>query len=458
MSLTDITTQDDLESLSRETLQAPFPSDIGGGDGYDPAEYSPFPEWADGGRITRDDADATVTTHSGLLSQIGKLNASSGGIIWLDTDEIDATDDDGDNIIKDNVTIASGRGMEDEPTCTIRVDKPDKFLRVEGNGCRFTGFEIEGSETEFFDPRDRYPEAGGEAVYKVGTAEGIFVRGDKTEIDNVSISGMTHAGVIVYRENTATPTPDYKTIIHHSELVDNPCDTLGYGITVSYGSPIITKCFFDNNRHSVAADGAVNCHYVLSESIVGPSGSSHALDMHGKDPGSAEYSPLDENIPNETLKQLRKEAPTDGVKHAGGRISIHHNVVMPMDRTGFKARGCPRLGCQLHNNLWLNPPTRALPSQTGRDGLCYSFHTQEMSVTQVGLSVANNIMDIGSPTASLGPGFSPTENPEAEKFKRKLQAAQKEIHTLKPKAEAADAASSGLNQLFGVASDTENSN
>ena len=455
-SLTEALTQDALESLDRDTLKAPFPADIGGGKGYDPAKYTPYGDWAEGGRVTRDDADVFVTSYEDLIIALEDLNGSGGGTIWLDTPQIDAThDNSGNNVLEDNITIASGRGLPNEPTCTFRVDKPDKFLKVMGDGCRLSGFEIAGAHPEYIDPRE-HPEwgkAGGDAIYAMGASEGIYIEGAQTEVDNVRVSGMTHAGIIVYRKGKASLTPSYRTVIHHADLVDNPTDTLGYGGTVSHGSPIFDKCFFDNNRHSIAADGAKDCHYVLSNSIVGPKGSSHAIDMHGRPQSDEQALPLDQEIPDDELRARREQADTSGVDHAGGRISIHHNIVMPVDRTSFKVRGCPRLGCQLHNNWWFNPPERPIPEELGQDDLVYWFLASGMSRNEVGISLANNHMDIGDPRGSIGTGFSLDSNVD-EKLRSELESAKKEIQSLKPKADAAGEVAKGfskLNQLFGSA-------
>lgn len=453
-----ITSQDDLESLTRDQLRDPFPSDIGGGADYNPDEY-PIPgymEWAETKRVTPDDADVEVTTYDGLKDALAELKGS-GGTIWLDTDEINLRGEDIDRLkVHDDITVASGRGVDEWPTCTIKVAKPNGFFNIVGDGSRLTGFELVGDETEYFDPRDRYPDAE-KPIYKVGASNGVQVRGDKTELDNLVVRGFTHAGIFVVRDGASVESPDYLTYIHHCELVDNPADTLGYGVTVRRGGPVITKCFFDNNRHSVAGSGFKNCHYVVSYSIVGPTTSSHALDMHGVSSNSSEYVPLTEQT-SDDLKERRADAPTDNVDHAGGRISIHHNVVFPVHQTGFKCRGCPRRGIQMHSNFWLNTPDRAVPAGTGKDGLAWSFRVRGMNRDQVGIDEVNSVHATGDPSGSIGPGFASTDSEEAAKLKEQLQQTQEQLKATKPKADALDEYVGVMQRLQQISSKNPESN
>lgn len=223
-------------------------------------------------RVRRADADRVVASREGLLSALDA--ADRDDVVWVDGD-VDVGDAEG--VTVEEVTLASGYGLPDEPTGRLRSDrKPGPMLSAE-DGARITGLEIHGDEFEYFDPADRFPGAE-KPIYRVGASTGVFVRGDGVELDNLALSGWTHAGVGVRREGRA----DTATHVHHVDAVDNPAESLGYGVEVREGRPVIEHCYFDNNRHSVAGSGFANCGYVLRYSVVGGYHPSHPIDMHGR--------------------------------------------------------------------------------------------------------------------------------------------------------------------------------
>ena len=230
-------------------------------DRFDPSE-----------RVTRADADRVVSSRAGLLNALD--DARRGDVVWVDG-EIDTGD--AEDVSVAGVTLASGYGLPDEPAGRLHSDeKPGPMLSAE-DGARITGLRIHGDEFEYFDPADRFPDVE-KPIYRVGASTGIFVRGDGVEVDNLELSGWTHAGVGVRREGRA----DTSTHIHHLDAVDNPAETLGYGVSVTEGRPLIEHCYLDNNRHSVTGTGQENCDYVVRFCVVGDYHSSHPIDMHGR--------------------------------------------------------------------------------------------------------------------------------------------------------------------------------
>ena len=455
----DTDSTDELKQVPPDTIRSIFPAEIGGGDGYDPTTFKPYTEWATVDRVTKDDADEIVTDFDGLLSAIDTGNDSSGEYtIYLDTEEINTRERSYSRIkIHDDITIASGQGVPGEPMCTIKIGKPHAFFWVEGDRNRFTGFELESDETEYFDPRDRYPEAGGDAIYKMETI-GILIYGDETEVDNMRIRGFTSAGVLIQRTQSKVDEPDYKTLLHHNEFVDCPADTLGYGVNVDEGGPIITSNWFDNCRHMLAASGGPNCHYVAKYNVFGPNIYSHVVDMHGHEPGDREYMPLDERIPDPDLRRLRQNADTDGVHHAGGRVAVFNNAILNGDQTGLKIRGCPRLGGLFIRNFVLNYEGD-VPTGLGQLGRAWLIRAGNMSLEETGMQIKDNLI-ARDPTSSVGPGLvpahpsPPADNTEVKQLKEKVATLETTVtqleeqnKQLKPKAEAAENASDAFKQL-----------
>ena len=230
-------------------------------DRFDPSE-----------RVTRADADREVSSRAGLLDALD--DARRGDVVWVDGD-VDMGD--AEDVSVEGVTLASGYGLPDDPAGRLHSDeKPGPMLSAE-DGARVTGLRVHGDEFEYFDPADRFPDVD-KPIYRVGASTGIFVRGDGVEVDNLELSGWTYAGVGVRREGRA----DTSTHIHHVDAVDNPAESVGYGVEAREGRPLIEHSYFDNNRHSVAGSGFENCGYVLRYCVVGDYHSSHPIDMHGR--------------------------------------------------------------------------------------------------------------------------------------------------------------------------------
>jgi uncharacterized membrane protein YgcG len=235
-----------------------------------------------------------------------------------------------------DVTLAGGHGLADEPASTLRTETKPRPLFEAGDDVRITGLRLHGDEFEFFDPADRFPDAE-KPIYEVGASVGVLVTGDDVELDCLELSGWTQSGVLVEREGRN----DVRTHVHHVDAVDNPAQSLGYGVTVAAGRPIVELSYFDNNRHSVAGTGERNSAYVLRYCVVGDYHTSHAVDMHGASHGG------------------------DGPPIAGRHTQIYSNVVKMTEchRTGqpnpaVKFRGRPTVRSQVTGNWFFHESDR----------------------------------------------------------------------------------------------------
>lgn len=421
---------EDLKGLSKEELLEPFASDIGGGDAYDATAFGNESQWTDVQTVDPEEADFEVSTKTGLLSAVGKLNKTEdGGIIHLNCEVLDLGGQS-DVTVDAPITFVSGRGREDYPTTTLKLAKPQPLFQVWSGGVRFTGIEICADEPERFDPKDRYPNVPpGDAVYKVGASGGIYVQDageDGVEIDNCLFSGFTYAGVAIRRDKAKDDTVEMKTHIHHCSFENNPCDDLGYGIAVRQGSPLVEYCYFDNNRHDITASGWSNSHYVFRYNVIGPVSWSHSIDIHGED--------QDSDVGRDLTKIDRFEGEDiEGYKSAGGRFSIHHNILMIKEHTGIKFRGVPAKGMQLHGNIHYFLDDAEGFGEEGK-GYFVAANLSDVSPGQCKFSRKNPYHGNQDFAKSIGPPGMPS----VTDLQGDLDNAKKEIETLEPKADQRD--------------------
>lgn len=466
---------EELKNLSREELLEPYDSAIGGGEDYSADEFAEQSPYTDSQSVTPEQADFTVSTQEGLVSAIEELNnTSSGGTIFVDTDSL-ILDDLSDVAIEVPITLASGRGRSGVPAATFDLTKPQPLFQVKSGGVRFTGLEFSADETERFDPKDRYPDVPpGDAIYKVGASSGIFIQDageEGVEIDNCLFEGFTYAGVSIRRDKATSDSVDLKTYIHHTTFVNNPCDDLGYGVAVRQGAPLVEYCYFDNNRHDITGSGWKNCHYVLRNSVIGPTSWSHAIDVHDQDQHS------EHGVDLSTLDRFSAEE-VEGHSIAGGRFSIHHNVLMHKEHTGVKFRGIPVKGFQLHGNIHYYLPDA---NGFGEEGSAYFVAADINSVTpsQIKLSRRNAHHGYRDLSATVGPPGMPTisglkdtisnlegtisdlegaisdlegtisdQEGTISDLEASLASAQDEIEVLKPKADQRDRLKQNLDSLL----------
>jgi hypothetical protein len=272
-------------------------------------------------RVPRAAATWIVETRAGLRDAID--HHDPGDIVWVDG-VVDVAGMEGLEL--EDVTLASGYGLDDAPTGRLHTDtKPHPLFEV-GDDVRITGLEIHGDEFEYFDPADRYPGVD-KPIYEVGDAAAIVVRGDDVELDNLELSGWTYAGISVRREGR----DDTRTHVHHVDAVDNPAESLGYGVVAVEGCPLVELSYFDNNRHSIAGSGWKHCGYVARFNVVGGFHSSHAIDMHGDSHDDVPYRIAGRHtrIYNNVVKLRRSHVdghPRPAVKFRGRPLG-HADVV-----------------------------------------------------------------------------------------------------------------------------------
>lgn len=340
---------------------------IGGGGSYDPNGFSGNTNHPCGDRVTKNDADVVVTQVEDIPS-----SPSSGTTIWF---EGSTTLDLGGRNYEynsDNVTLASDRGVDGSEGALIRsTQRTKRVFELNGDNSRVTSLRLEGPEPESFDD-EGYP-----------ASEGISVNGAYVEIDNCVIRGFTHAAIEVGKGSY----PNWLHI-HHCDLVDNHSKDLGYGVTVFHGHPRIRACYFDNNRHSVAGDGAADCGWTTIDCIGGEHHRLHAWDMHGDGNGNAgKYVDLRNNILLSTHNWYGTSGPSD---YGQETLSI---------------RGIPREQCTIKYNAFSNTK----PTEPMRDHDNDAFNVQQTTTFSEGKigGVDSNVYEWSS-GSSLPDGIGPT--------------------------------------------------
>lgn len=283
----------------------------------------------------------------------------------------------------EGVTIASGRGrplpsggyaagamlrMYDEN------NPSHPLFNVQNELVRFSGLRFKAPQLEYAD-WNGYDE---ETMFT-----GISVNADNVEIRNCTFRGFTHAGVEVGRQRYVE-----KTHVHHCDLVDNPQDALGYGVTVFHGKPLIQYNYMDHNRHSISADGAEDCEYVARYNIVGRHPILHQFDMHGDE-----------------------DTEVNGRPRAGRSVSIHHNIFDLEDsikhdgRTeAIKIRGQPIEKAQIVKNWFGHPQPLSGPSEHDGSAIQLEYGGAGEDWVQITMdgNVNTNVYGIPGPDTGVG--------------------------------------------------------
>lgn len=234
---------------------------VGGGDDYDPGAFTQ-PGWATGPRVTSSDADHVVRSGSELENAIE--STSGGEVVWVPGDaRVDVT---GLRYVTPaaNVTVASDRGLDGSDGALVEsTESIHPLFKLTNAGVRFTGLQF------------LFPVTANQSYSSSDVGTGIAVDAEDVEIDNCVFRGFGHAGVEIGRGGHVGGTH-----IHHNHFVDNPMDSLGYGVVVYHGDPLVQTNYFDNNRHGIAAGGDDDCAYTAYYNVFGPYTVSHTLDMH----------------------------------------------------------------------------------------------------------------------------------------------------------------------------------
>lgn len=279
---------------------APTDTEIGGGDGYDRI-------------VSSADADVVVSTRDGLLDAFDSV--TDGDVVYVDDDaEIDLSERR--ITIPAGITLASGRGRDGSDGALITCDRrTSRLFQIYDDDVRITGLRFRGPEIGYYDPAGSAWDHNSLVLRAYGGCE----------IDNCEIYGWPHAGIGVGEDGTSSTASDAH--VHHCSIHDNMMSSLGYGIVVYRGEPLIEYNYFNGNRHSIGADGASGCSYEARYNIQGPDGLIFGFEMHS--PG-------------------------------GEQITIHHNTFQYVETRngnvarGVAIRGTPSEGTTIENNWFYN--------------------------------------------------------------------------------------------------------
>lgn len=387
-----IRTADDLAALSveellvldNETVRRPFNPVIGGGEDYDADAFDGANGYPHGGTVTVADADYIISDLDGLTDAADA--ATDGEVIWVAGQaEIDMA---GVTVVlSEGVTLASDRGQDGSDGALLYQDENiyNSYVDTGGDRVRVTGIRFSGPEHEYWDLEDK----GIDSIYDIGYTRAVTVDDtDYLEVDNCQFSGFTYTG---FRIGMWGEYECEGVYIHHNEFVNNPSPSLGYGIEVYGGDPLIEYNYFDNNRRSIAGVGGdLPVNYTVRNNLFGPRTRLAPIDAHG---GSVD----DMDDPQ-----------------AGVRITVENNVVL--SEVGVKSggrqpavviRGEPRERAFITNNWFFTD--RAPPFSAGEEqetGVAIRQWTDEYK----SITASNNIFgkfvfteELGSPGTSWKP-------------------------------------------------------
>lgn len=311
-----------------------------------------------GAPVAPEDVTHRVASARALEDALATPNAT----VWLPGDrELEIDDFATDFTLAPGVTLASDRGTDGSPGARLRIPAgipAHPLVSIDGAGARVTGLRFEAPKTE--------PVATERHLHPTFPTTGLAVDADGVEIDHCLFRGWSHAGIEIGRGAFRA-----ETHIHHCDFFDNPSPGLGYGVTTFRGAPVIERCRFNNNRHSVAADGHRRCAYVCRYNWFGPATTSHVIDMHRGSENSSRWG-------------------TQG----GRYVQIYGNVVLATEdhegdaQEAVRIRGPPLEGAWIQNNRFAH---EELPNGLGGSG--EAWWVTGRSAESVGLRASGNVAD-----------------------------------------------------------------
>ena len=222
---------------------------VGGGSGYT-------------GTVPETAADIVVGELSSFLEAL--QSAGEGEVIYIRRGAVLDMSGMENIVIPPGVTIAGGRGMVDD-TGTIQAGPlihKDAFTKnsplfvTGGEGVRITGLRIQGPGPYFeadytvvdgvhylnHDPPPTF-----DGSFGISTAHDL-------EIDNCEFYNWSYAAVYVTTQSAVRPH------IHHNDIHD--CKgSMGYGIEVYTGNPVIAYNRFSSLKHAISGTGLYMCGY-----------------------------------------------------------------------------------------------------------------------------------------------------------------------------------------------------
>lgn len=331
-----------------------------------------------GPHIARSNGDKFPTSEQELKQDVEAAN--SGDIVYvLQHQTLDLTSVEMPITVPEDVTVASSRTLSRNwrgAKLTVSTHPtPDSHAEPVfecQKNSRITGLAIDGAVTE-------YQQWEGYGSSPIQSA--IAIEGDHVEIDNCSIRGWPLAAVEI-----GWTGEWYDWHIHDCDLVDNIQDGFGYGVAVHHGDGLIQRNYFDNNRHSISADGYSDCSYVARFNLVGPRTKSHAFDMHAA-----------------------SENASWGGDQGGKRVSIWGNEFLCtqsiLDSIGaqeaIRLRGNPTDGAQILMNKFAHPPERFDATGPGQSGDAVWLSSGSDSFEQAQINVNQNIASPASAVADV---------------------------------------------------------
>lgn len=309
-----------------------FPT-VGGGDEYDPDRFFE-PDRPSGDRVRASDADYAARSADELADALER--AGRGDVVWVPGDEaIDVRGLSGVEIDA-GVILASDRGLNGSSGALLYTpENPEPLFKIVGAGARVTGIRFKGPVTTHVEYSWK----------REGNC--VSVRADDVEIDNCVFRGWGYACVELGRTGFVEDSH-----VHHNHFVDNPMQSLGYGVVVRHADPLIQSNYFDYNRHAISGSGYPDCSFVARNNFCGPHTILAPFDMHREN-----------------------EVDSSGGWQAGKRFEIVQNVVLATthaggghDMTGIFIRGVPMEESLIANNQFAHP---GKPVGAGESGDAY---------------------------------------------------------------------------------------
>lgn len=220
------------------------------------------------GMPTQAEANYTVGTANALRSALD--SAGSGDVIYINADiPIDSFDS---YYLPAGITIVGGFCDPDIPGRgpILHSNSYNRRHFITTSDLELWGISLQGPREDYFDPRE---EPGTESDYYTA---GLWAYGNSFTATGCEFRGWTVAGLEIGEKSTLT-----QGTIDRCTFVNNPMETLGYGIEQYNGHMDVGRCYFNFNRHSISGFGYADESYYLHDSMHGPDALSHAFDMHG---------------------------------------------------------------------------------------------------------------------------------------------------------------------------------
>lgn len=396
---------DERKALSDDQILGALPeplADIGGGEEYYPEQHSP----TGSSRVTATEADH-VAGSVDELERAGDALAE-GDTLYIEPGHYEFGNDVAESLIVESpdVTIASGGADGRAVLRHTGTWGARHGIHIKADNVRVTGLQIDRNEIGTWATREEWDEADtdysyeeykmydkmreqgvdeqtrhellekGDAVYEIGATDGIVVEGANCEIDDCVIRGCVHSAIQV-RRGEGEWNVDQNTRIHHNRLVDNAGPSLGYGVVVKSGHPIIERNFTNRCRHHISGDGDRDCGYDLVENLLGPESTSHVIDMH-------------------------EDAKDDDGNWRGGHFcNILRNVVL-YDETCIKWRATPWDSHEVAiESNWLFSETQRGTSGQPGDGIFQMHRRGGVGFQQ--MKTKNNSHGARTPNEKTGP-------------------------------------------------------